>query len=223
MGIFPQGLQGPFLQQQPHRIDARADAQLSTGAGHLGVDGLGRLAGQARYGLAAVMSRHIGHDLSLALGQKARKRAIRRKLRRHETRLAARLHRVHAERRSPTRQGFAQVVDDRMHVVGGGDHAANLHPGDGGVPFLGRAFLGGDLLAHGFAGRLQGRRFRPRPGSRRCALDHILDQAQALGVLRLDIPVLRRPTQHLVHRDARSPHEVFEPLVLDRDRVLQFV
>lgn len=147
MGIFPQGLQGAFLQQQAHSIDARADAQLATGAGHLGVDGLGRLAGQARDGLAAVMSRHIGHDLSLALGQKARKRTIRRKLRRHETRLAARLHRVHAERRSRGRQGFAQVVDDRVDVVGGGDHAVGLHPGDGGVPFLGRASLGGDLLA----------------------------------------------------------------------------
>ncbi|GEM_PF-5693259 len=146
MGIFPQGLQRPFLQQQAHRIDARADAQLATGAGHLGVDGLGRLAGQARDGLAAVMSRHIGHDLSLALGQKARKRTIRRKLRRHETRLAARLHRVHAERRSRGRQGVAQVIYDRVDVVGGGDHAVGLHPGDGGVPFLGRASLGGDWL-----------------------------------------------------------------------------
>ena len=144
MGIFPQGLQGAFLQQQAHSIDARADAQLSTGAGHLGVDGLGRLAGQARYGLAAVMSRHIGHDLALALGQKARQRTIRRKLRRHEARLAARLHRVHAERRSPRRQSFAQVVDNRVDIVGGGDHAVGLHPGDGGVPFLGRASLGGN-------------------------------------------------------------------------------
>ncbi len=223
MGIFPQGLQGPFLQQQPHRIDARADAQLATGAGHLGVDGLGRLAGQSRDGFAAVMSRHIGHDLSLALGEEARKRTIRRKLRRHETRLAARLHRVHAERRSRGRQGFAQVVDDRMHVVGGATmplvsiRATVASHSSGAPPWA------VTCSPPGFAGRLQGRRFRPRPRSRRCALDHILDQAQALGVLRLDIPVLRRPTQHLVHRDARSPHEVFEPLVLDRDRVLQFV
>ena len=78
MGIFPYGLQTLF-QQQAHRIDARTDAQLAAGAGHLGVDGLGRLARQARDGLAAVMGRHIGHDLALALGQKARQRTIRRK------------------------------------------------------------------------------------------------------------------------------------------------
>ena len=79
MGIFPYGLQQSFLQQQPHGVDAGADAQLAAGAGHLGVDGLGRLARQARDGLTAVMGRHIGHDLALALGQKARQRTIRRK------------------------------------------------------------------------------------------------------------------------------------------------
>ena len=43
MGIFPQGLQGAFLQQQAHSIDARADAQLATGAGHLASTVLGVL------------------------------------------------------------------------------------------------------------------------------------------------------------------------------------
>ena len=68
MGIFPQGLQRPFFQQQAHRIGARADAQLATGAGHLGVDGLGRLSGQARDGLAAMVGGHIGHHLALPIG-----------------------------------------------------------------------------------------------------------------------------------------------------------
>jgi hypothetical protein len=77
MGIFPHGFQHPFLKQQAHGLRPRADAQLAAGAGHLGVDGLGRLARQAGDRLAAIVGRHIGHDLALPLGQQARQRAIR--------------------------------------------------------------------------------------------------------------------------------------------------
>lgn len=72
MGIFPHGLERAFVEQKAHGFIARCDAQLSTGAGHLGVDGFGRLAGQARDLLAAIVCGDIGHHLALAIRQEMR-------------------------------------------------------------------------------------------------------------------------------------------------------
>lgn len=98
MGIFPYGLQQSFFEQEPHRFDTGADAQLATGAGHLGVHRLGGLAGQAGDGLAAIVGRDIGHHLALPIGQEPRQRAIQLILRRHGTTLALAPGLVHAER-----------------------------------------------------------------------------------------------------------------------------
>lgn len=96
MGIFPHGRQQTFIQQQPHRLDPRTHAQLAAGAGHLGVDGLRRLARQTRDGLAAMMRGDIGHHLALPFGQEARQRTVLRSLQRHGATLAGGSHRVHA-------------------------------------------------------------------------------------------------------------------------------
>lgn len=98
MGIFPYGLQQSFLQQQPHGLDAGADAQLAAGAGHLGVDGLGRLSGQPRDRLAAIVGGDIGHHLALPICQEPRQRAIQIVLRRNGTTLALPPPHVHAGR-----------------------------------------------------------------------------------------------------------------------------
>lgn len=69
MGIFPHGLQRAFVDQQANSFVAGRDTQLLAGAGDLGVDGFGRLAGQARDLLAAVVGGDIGHHFALAIRQ----------------------------------------------------------------------------------------------------------------------------------------------------------
>jgi Na+/H+-dicarboxylate symporter len=85
--------------------------------------------------------------------------------------------------------------------------------------------------------RRQGRHAR-QPGSRRVTLAEFLrrrptadvrrlynlpDQTQSLCFLGLEIPVVGRPAQHLVHGHGRSAHQVFKTFVLNGDRVLDLV
>ena len=116
MGIFPYGLQQAFLQQKSYRLDTGADAQLATGAGYLGVDGLRGLAGQSRDRLAAIVGCDIGHHLALPIGQEPRKRATQLILRRHGTTLALAPGLVHAGRMRRLQRMLSQSISS-LHPV----------------------------------------------------------------------------------------------------------